>query len=220
MDWDLLSRSVVSIDAFCDEEDGLVNQGSGTVVLDGDHVLTNHHVVTDEAGGVCDPIALWGMNSRGDELVLFAFGEVIPEALDPELDLAVIRLTYDKEGEPFKLSWRTPIEIVERELRLGEDLMLVGYPGAGGDTISLFEGIFSGLRDYDGDDNWSGEFYKTSATMQPGLSGGAAFRTETGEFVGVPSARVYLAEELGDYVGHIRPAKYAIPLLRAAARAD
>ena len=183
-------------------------------------MLTNHHVLTGENDGTCDVIEVWGMNSRGDELVFVAFGEVIPEALDPDLDLAVIRLTDDWWGEPFKASWRAPIEIVGRELRLGEDLMLGGYPSCGGETITWTEGVFSGLRTINGDDNLSGEFYKVSAKMCFGLSGGAAFRTETGEFVGVPSARVYLAEELGDYVGHIRPAKYAIPLLRAAARAD
>jgi len=176
--------------------------------------------VTDEAGGACDLIEVWGMNSRGDELVFVASGEVIPEALDPDLDLAVIRLTDDWWGEPFKASWRAPIEIVGRELRLGEDLMLGGYPYCGGETITWTEGVFSGLRTINGDDNLSGEFYKVSAKMCSGLSGGAAFRTETGEFVGVPTMVSGSEEDGGDSLGYIRPAKYAIPLLRAAARAD
>jgi hypothetical protein len=176
--------------------------------------------VTDEAGGACDLIEVLGMNSRGDELVFVASGEVIPEALDPDLDLAVIRLTDDWWGEPFKASWRAPIEIVGRELRLGEDLMLGGYPYCGGETITWTEGIFSGLLTFDNGGNLSGEFYKVSAKMCSGLSGGAAFRAETGEFVGVPTLVYKWEEDGGDALGYIRPAKYAIPLLRAAARAD
>ncbi|SVD15410.1 uncharacterized protein METZ01_LOCUS368264, partial [marine metagenome] len=53
VNWKQLAHSVVLIEVV--DCGGDAWAGSGTVDLDGGHVLTNHHVVTDEAGGVCDP---------------------------------------------------------------------------------------------------------------------------------------------------------------------
>ncbi len=192
--------------------------GSGTIVLDGGHVLTNHHVVIDDFGGFCE-LKVWGMESLKDYPVWVAYGEVIPQALDRGLDLAVIRLV-DGDGRPARAAGRAPIEVSRRELDLGDEMKVLGFPGMGGEKLTMTPGEFSGWWTDEEFDYWTGEFYKTSAKMGPGLSGGAAFSTETGEFVGVPTEISSLGEDGGDSLGYIRPAKYAIPLLRAAARAD
>ena len=70
------------------------------------------------------------------------------------------------------------------------------------------------------EDDWAGDFYKTSAKMGPGVSGGAAFSAVTGEFVGVPTAGSSSAEDGGDILGLIRPNRYVIPLLDRVKRAD
>jgi S1-C subfamily serine protease len=77
-------------------------------------------------------------------------------------------------------------------------------------TITFTSGDFAGI------DNSDGEFYKTTAQMRGGVSGGAAFN-ERGLFIGIPTAGL-IEEDTGDAVGInlIRPAKYAKPLLEQA----
>jgi S1-C subfamily serine protease len=216
VNWEQLAHSVVYIEANCD---GYLFSGSGTIVLDGEHVLTNHHVVTGESGGFCD-LTVFGMESLKDDLVFLAYGEVIPQALDYGLDLAVIRLV-DTNGRPVKAAGRTPVEVIERELLLGEEMKVAGFPAMGGDTFTLTPGEISGWWSDEEYVYWDAEFefYKVSAKMGPGVSGGAAFDAETGEFVGVPTGTPS-EEDTGDVLGLVRPAKYAIQLLDAAERVD
>ena len=192
--------------------------GSGTIVLDGGHVLTNHHVVIDDFGGFCE-LKVWGMESLKDYPVWVAYGEVIPQALDRGLDLAVIRLV-DGDRRPARAERRTPIEVSRRELDLGDEMKVLGFPGMGGEKLTMTPGEFSGWWTDEEFDYWTGEFYKTSAKMGPGVSGGAAFNAETGEFVGVPTGMDWAeSNERGDILGLVRPGRYAIPLLAAAERA-
>jgi putative serine protease PepD len=213
VDWEQLAHSVVYIEAFCDGE---WYSGSGTIVLDGEHVLTNHHVIVGDSGGFCD-LTVLGMESLKDDLVFLAYGEVIPQALDYGLDLAVIRLV-DTNGRPVKAAGRTPVEVIERELLLGEEMKVAGFPAMGGDTFTMTSGDIAGSWE-DPSGYWSGAFYKTDAKMGPGISGGAAFSTDTGQFVGVPTGTP-AEEDRGDILGLVRPARYAIQLLDAAERVD
>ena len=97
---------------------------------------------------------------------------------------------------------------------LGSKFTTLGYPALGnydaGMTITFTSGDFSGI------DNTDGEFYKTTAQMRGGVSGGAAFN-ERGLFIGIPTAGL-IDQDTGDAVGInlIRPAKYAKPLLEQA----
>ena len=63
-----------------------------------------------------------------------------------------------------------------------------------------------------------GDFYKTSAKMGAGVSGGAAFSVATGEFIGVPTGASSSEDptDSGDILGLIRPSSYAVPLLERA----
>jgi len=205
---------VVYIEALCDGER---YSGSGTIVLDGEHVLTNHHVVVADSGEFCE-LTVLGMQSLKDDLIFVADGEVIRQALSAGLDLAVIRLV-DRNERTVKAAGRTPIEVVESELGLGEEVKVLGFPGMGGQSLTMTSGDIAGRWEDDLYGLWTGEFYKTDAKMGPGVSGGAAFNAETGEFVGVATGTPG-EEERGDILGLVRPARYAIPLLEAAARAN
>ena len=180
--------------------------GSGTIVLDGGHVLTNQHVVDSPW---CEILVL-GVDSIKDTPVFLAYAEVVPGAVDQGLDLAVLRL-IDGNGRPTRALGRTPIEIRRGEIELGTPIKLLGFPGMGGFRISMTAGEQSGC--------WEGRFYKTSAKMGPGISGGAAFDAETAEFVGVPTGRGDDLGGEGDILGLVRPARYALPLLSAAEKA-
>jgi|TARA_Y100000294_G_scaffold110519_1_gene102472 putative serine protease PepD len=213
VDWEQVARSVVYIEALCDGE---LYSGSGTIVLDGEHVLTNHHVVVEDSGGFCE-LTVWGIQSLKDDLVFVAYGEVIRQALDTGLDLAVIRLV-DVNGRTVKAAGRTPIEVLEQDLGLGEEVKVLGFPSMGGQSFTMTSGdIAGGWEDPSG--YWTGTFYKTDAKMGPGISGGAAFSAESGQFVGVPTGTPG-EEGRGDVLGLVRPARYAIQLLDAAKRAN
>ena len=200
--WDALARSVVFIEALspCDW------RGSGTLVLDGSYVLTNEHVASD---GHCELVVglTDGLSSKPSGNL-----NAIVVARDADIDLAVLRLV-DSAGNPVIPPGHSPVSINYDQPSLGSRLTTLGYPALGayeaGMTITFTSGDFSGIE------NSSGEFYKTTAQMRGGISGGAAFN-EQGLFIGVPTAG--LIDEAGEDVGInlIRPAKYAKPLLEQA----
>jgi hypothetical protein len=212
IDWTELTRSVVSVVA---PDCGW--GGSGTIVLDGGHVLTNAHVALTESGQPCD-LEVYAAESPDADPEWLAFAEVAQDGVDIEHDLAVIKL-FDRWGNSTKAEDRAPIPIGDRELELGEEIKVLGFPGMGGIKITITPGEQSGWWTGTGD-GWAGEFYKTSAKMGPGVSGGAAFSAATGEFVGVPTGGSSSVEETGDTLGLLRPNSYVIPLLKRVERAD
>jgi S1-C subfamily serine protease len=201
--WDALAGSVVFIEAL----DPCNWRGSGTLVLDGSYVLTNEHVAYD--GSCALVVGLTdGLSSEpsGDL-------QAIVVARDAAIDLAVLRL-IDSSGNPIIPTGHSPVTIDYNQPSLGSKLTTLGYPALGsyeaGMTITFTSGDFAGI------DNSDGEFYKTTAQMRGGVSGGAAFN-ERGLFIGIPTAGL-IEEDTGEAVGInlIRPAKYAKPLLEQA----
>jgi S1-C subfamily serine protease len=204
VDWDLIARSVVYIEALSPCE----WRGSGTIVLDGSFILTNEHV---SSNGRCDlRVGLTTDSSSTPDPTIRA--EVVVS--DPDIDLAIIRMV-DSAGAPLIMDGHEPVSIDYSPIKLGDVVATVGYPALGapdmGMTITLTRGAFAGF------DYADGEFYKTDAEMRGGVSGGGAF-DELGKLIGVPTAGLVDAET-GDSVGInlIRPIKYAKPLLDAAA---
>ena len=177
------------------------------VVLDGGHILTNAHVVNDDYGNFCE-MSVFAADSSSEVPEWIANARVIPEAYDSVVDLAVVRLV-DLAGNPTRVTGRNPIEVTNRELGLGDEVRVLGYPGLGGETITLSGGEISGRLD---------EFYKSSARTGPGVSGGAAFDAITGDYVGTPTAGTSF--DVGEAHLLIRPSMYALALLQAAQRAD
>ena len=173
-DWEELARSIVYLSSWQCEQ-----AGSGTIVGDGTYVLTNSHVVVSDRGAACDlSVGLTDRSSRAPEEYL---GSRLV-AHDPQLDLALLQMLAPS-GDPLASAPRDPIEMHVRTLSLGEELITLGYPSVGGSTITITSGDYSG----EVDDSATGRFWKTSAAMGPGNSGGAAFDS-TGRFIGVPTA--------------------------------
>ena len=183
--------------------------------------LWNHRiflsVALTETGLPCQ-LEVYAAESPNEDPKWIASARIVEEGIDTEHDLAVIRLV-DQSGRPTTAEGRTPVRIGDRELELGEEIKVLGFPGMGGSKITMTPGEQSGLWSVSGDDG-AGDFYKTSAKMGPGVSGGAAFSAVTGEFVGVPTAGSSAAEDEGDILGLIRPNRYVIPLLDRVKRAD
>lgn len=173
-DWEELSRSIVYLSSRRCEQ-----AGSGTIVGDGTYVLTNSHVTVDDRGAVCDlSVGLTDRSSRAPEVYLGSRLVIH----DPLLDLALLQM-LGPSGDPLATALREPIEMHIRTLSLGEEIVTLGYPGVGGSTITITSGDYSG----EFDDSATGRFWKTSAAMGPGNSGGAAFDS-SGRFVGIPTA--------------------------------
>jgi S1-C subfamily serine protease len=171
-EWDTVARSVVYIEAT-GSRCGWT--GSGSIVGDGSYVLTNQHVSGD---GECD-LAVWLTDSTTAVPTKYVRAEVIKS--DSSRDLAVIQMR-DSDGQPFIDTSREPMKFSSTLPKLGDKLTILGYPGIGGSTITLTSGDFSGV-----DKSESYDYLKTTANMNPGVSGGAAFNAK-GELVGIPTA--------------------------------
>ena len=163
-DWDRLTRSIVLLySPDCGWS------GSGTLVLRSDHVLTNAHVVFNE-GEPCD-LEVYASDSPDVDPEWIAFAVAIPQASDLIHDLAVVRLV-DDYGDPVSIKDRPSINITAQELAIGDRIKVLGFPGMGGRKITITPGEQAGWLTGEGN-GWEGDFYKTSAKMGPGISGGA-----------------------------------------------
>jgi hypothetical protein len=125
---------------------------------------------------------------------------------------------------------------------LGDPITILGYPGIGGETITLTRGDVSGFTSQEG----RGEraFIKTSATIAGGNSGGLA-ATEEGYLIGIPTRLGYGGEDqyvdcrvlvdtnrdgyvdendscvpTGGFINALRPVNLALPMIEAARRGE
>lgn len=213
--WEDLTRSVVLLQA---PECGW--SGSGTVVLNGGHILTNAHVAFTEAGQPCD-LDVFATDAPDLDPVWIAFARPVVAASDLRHDLSVLQ-TVDRYGRPVLLEDHPPVPLSTHELSIGDRIKVLGFPGMGGIKITITPGEQAGWWTGQGS-GWEGDFYKTSAKMGPGVSGGAAFAEEDGSFIGIPTGGSGGSgpEQDGDLLGLIRPSRYAAPLLdRARAEAE
>lgn len=198
--WESLSKSVVYIEASgasCNWS------GSGSIVLDGSYVLTNQHVSGD---GECS-LRVGFTDSTDTEPSTFVRAEVLIS--DAAIDLAVIRL-FDQGGAPYSSDEHRPLEVDYTGLKLGDKIYTLGYPGVGGSTVTLTSGDYSGMDHSDSD------YYKTTANMNPGVSGGSALSV-SGKLIGVPTAGV-VDPDTKQRVGLnlIRPISFAREMLERA----
>ena len=94
-----------------------------------------------------------------------------------------------------------------------DDVIVVGYPGIAGDTVTATEGRISGFLDEDGDDEF--DWFKTDVLVNQGNSGGSALN-ENGELVGVPTMK--LQDRSGNVIYLVRPINRAVPYIEEARR--
>ncbi|MCD6356644.1 MAG: trypsin-like peptidase domain-containing protein, partial [Anaerolineaceae bacterium] len=161
---------------------------------------------------------------------------------DLAMDIAVLRIAYDLNGQPINPS-ELDLPYVQLgnsdDLRLGDPITIMGYPGIGGETITLTRGEVSGFTAETGYGNRA--FIKTSATIAGGNSGGLA-TDENYKIIGIPT-QVGAGEISGDivdcrpladtnrdgfidqydtcvptggFINALRPINLAIPLINAA----
>ena len=151
--------------------------GTGIVLDDRGHILTNNHVIED---GERITVTL----SNGDSFTAEVIGG------DPSTDTAVIRI--DADGlKPAKLGDSAALEVGEDVIAIGHAL---GLPG--GPTVS--KGVVSALgRSIDIDQQTTiVDLIQTDAAINPGNSGGALVNTSA-EVIGMNTAIIQGSRGIG-----------------------
>ena len=167
--WNSVAPSVVQIRCVS-AAGGTIMSGSGFVVDDGRHIVTNQHVVYEATGLPCRRIRAY-------------LGGTFEQAPERFLPVAIVRfsethdlalLTMDPDVDPLPT-----VTIATEPLQAGETLTALGYPSIGGDTMTLTTGRYSGTQELDGV-TW----IKTDTPIAPGSSGGPVFNDRR-EVIGV-----------------------------------
>jgi len=217
--------------------------GSGSIITPDGLILTNAHVVLSDRYYEVQYLVV-AMTTAPDAPPEPAY---VAEALqvDEALDIAVIRIATDLEGNPVDRSTLNLPTVPlgdDTSLQLGDDLTILGYPTIGGSTITLTNGKVSGFTAEEGYGNRA--FIKTSATISGGNSGGLAANAQ-GQIIGIPTQLGYGGDDqyvdcrvladtnrdgvvdendscvpTGGFINALRPLSLAHPLIEAARRGE
>ena len=198
--------------------------GSGSLISPDGLVLTNAHVADPlnlELGavtGIYDPaipepdaLVVAVIEAEDSPPVERYLAEIA--AVDGNLDLAVLRIVRGVDGsviEPDDLDLPHVDIGASANVHLGDAVSILGFPGIGGDTITLTRGTVSGFEEQDriGRRAW----IKTDSAVSAGNSGGMAIDGQ-GRLIGVPTAAY---EALGGAVNRLRGIDSASALIEAA----
>lgn len=214
--------------------------GSGTIISPDGLILTNAHVAMGDRFYPAEDLLIL-LTVAEDALPEAAFYAEVMQA-DENLDIAVLRPSIDLQGNAVdRGTLNLPfVSLGDSDaLHLGDDILILGYPGIGGETITLTRGEVSGFTSQSGYGNRA--FIKTSATIAGGNSGGLAL-DENNRLVGIPT-EVGAGEEYADvvdcrpladtnrdgliddydtcvptggFINALRPINLALPLINAA----
>ncbi|MHC1785054.1 MAG: serine protease [Anaerolineaceae bacterium] len=234
-------HSVVQITAQYEEGGEIFDgwTGSGSIISSDGLILTNAHVVLPDRDYPVDYLVI-SLTGNQDEIPTPSYYAVVVQA-DVSLDVAVIQITTDLDGNDIdRATLELPaVPIGDSDaLSLGDKLSILGYPGIGGETITLTSGEVSGFTGEAAYGNRA--FIKTNATIAGGNSGGLAVNAQ-GELVGIPTQLGYggdqevvdcriLADTNGDgtvdendsciptggFINSLRPVKLALPFIEKA----
>jgi serine protease Do len=231
-----LATAVVQIYAYTSDygEWEPLWSGSGSIVSPDGFILTNAHVVDPEDYQTITYAI--GLTDRTDQPPEFEYlAEVV--VVDYVLDLAVIKIVSDMDGNSVSVSLPYIALGDSDEIDIGTDLRILGFPGIGGDTITFTEGAVSGFTQERGIEGRA--WIKTDATIAGGNSGGMA-ANDSGQLIAVPTSASAGVEEfvdcrpvvdtnrdgyidwdddcvpIGGFINGLRPINLAKPLIEAA----
>lgn len=197
--------SVVEIICLDNVDKDMFYTGSGTVVGEHGFIVTNQHLLISSDGTL---IRFCGIGFT-DDMEKPPRTEFIAEtvAVQSDSDLAALQIIERLEGGdvPGSFSY-IPMDgalRASRGLKLGDTVYIAGYPGVGAQTFTFTEGVVSGRVGSD--------LIKTSALVDSGTSGGAAFDRH-GNFIGLPTAAA--RGDIGGSLGYLIGADIVDSFLR------
>jgi Tol biopolymer transport system component len=176
------ARSLVKLSVPSDLE--LDSAGSGAIV-DGEKglILTNWHVVGDDEGNLLTEDGVAGIlrSEDPDQPAALAYmARVLPQYSDVDLDLALVQITHRVENrETVPVQWPLDLPTIPRgdsdSVRLGDPVLLLGYPDYADGNVSWTEGAVT-VHDE--------EWIKSDALVSHGHSGGMLLDRE-GHLIGI-----------------------------------
>ena len=168
--------------------------GSGVIVNEMGHVVTNAHVIQGEKDL---RLVVWTRRDDGT-LARRTIGDISIEAVNNHLDLALLKLP---DADASVADW-VPLEAWE-SIEVGQPVFAIGNPLGLEQTTS--QGVVSTTqRSFDGL-----TYIQTDAAINPGNSGGPLFNT-SGEVVGITNMGIRGGEALGFAI----PTRYVKDFLR------
>lgn len=159
--------------------------GSGTIISPDGLILTNAHVAMGDRFYPAEELLIM-LTVAEDQTPQEAFYAEVLQA-DENLDIAVLAPAVDLTGSRIDRSTLNLPYVTlgnSDDLHLGDDIIILGYPGIGGETITLTRGEVSGFTaevDYG-----NRAYIKTSATIAGGNSGGLAL-DDSNQLIGIPT---------------------------------
>lgn len=187
--------------------------GTGSVISERGYILTNRHIIVDEDTG--RPYSSQGiiriatLGAQVDKAPSIRYLAEMVQS-DTVLDLALLRIRSLSSGGALPASLElTALPVGDSAtVQIGDTISIIGFPGLGGDTVTLTRGIVSGFLSEGGLDR---AWMKTDTELNPGNSGGLAIN-EAGQLVGIPTAGRVGSQAPGK-LGLIRPISTARKLL-------
>jgi S1-C subfamily serine protease len=175
-------------------------RGSGCIVSQEGHVLTNWHVIEALDGEVSPELYIGASFSPASPPVELFSADLI-EA-DKGRDLALLKITSGRYNQPLPTGYQFPyFEFSDsREIQIGEDIVILGYPAMGSTgsraSITVTRGIISGFEE-----TFDGMLFKTDSEINTGSSGGACVDTDY-NLIGLPTT---IIEEDSGQLGFVTP---------------
>jgi len=201
---DRVSQAVVLIIGLQDGEP--VSSGSGTFVSSDGLIYTNRHVLED-----ADDYAIFVLEDVNEQPEFMYYASptlVFPYDVEgSQLDFAVLQVDRNTEGNALlRPSIRVPsfVDASEfRQMRRGEPIFVIGYPGIAEMFQVLTQGIITTVQNGDVAGDRVPVWYQTDAEISPGNSGGLAVDID-GNPIGIPSS-VVSESRTGGRLGGVLP---------------
>ena len=198
---EIIEKTVQIVAYDCIESDyqntSYIGLGSGVLVSDKGHVLTNAHVLENCSGEIY--IATVQNVDSKSEITYTA--ELLK--IDTNLDLALLVVNSSITGSSPPSDFKYFEMKSSSELKLGESVEIWGYPSSRGDgesyslNINLTKGTVSGFEQ---DSSYKRGWIVTDADISYGNSGGAALDS-LGRLIGMPTFGV---TEGTSWIGYLR----------------
>jgi putative serine protease PepD len=214
VDWTKVAKAVEpSVVAISNRSQFSLSEGSGVVLDDKGHVLTNNHVVAGASQGGTLTVTLNDGRSYQASIV----------GTDPSTDLAVIAMKGATNLTPATLGDSDAVQVGAPVMAVGNPLGLAGTVTTG--IVSALDRPVTTTTEAQGGAALQGggtpvvtNAIQTDAAVNPGNSGGALVDA-SGRVIGIPSSIASLGQSSGGQSGSIGLG-FSIPINEAKSIAD
>ena len=181
---------VIGYENLYGKEPKMLGRGSASVIDSKGLLLTNNHVVDDGFGGVLDGFVVCLTQDFSQRPDCHFTASLV--ARDITRDIALLRIDpIDIFGKSVKFSEFTVLSLADEYVPTPQDeVVAVGYPWIGADTITQTVGVVAGTQEYNGY-----TYIKTDALIAGGNSGGPLLYND--EVIGVNTFGIGYGDSLG-----------------------